>query len=658
MLSHFDWRSVAAFIFILITAPIGANGNDPYVAVVTDYGAVADGQRVGGCSITARSNTVQCAPGTFTPADMGKTAHLQFAGTAAGCGSLVCPLLTIITGFVDSSTVTLADSANKTATNQFLLWGTDNTTAIQAAVDYADHPNVLEHDVYFPRNLGQPARGDPAPYQGAYMITQAIRLPDSTRTHNKYLKLYGDGYLSSTVQQLSVPGTIFEIQALGYGGTGTIIDALGMLGPPNYSTVNGPGILCDLCIQLQMTEDWMNGFQYDIEMAPNGQGTGSQGLLLNFNVFEEGVSAVYWPSGTGNALLDAVGNTVDVIAYGYTGGYAFDLNGVASVTIGDTIFGPGVGRGVRCVGCTSFKLHDNDFSLSASQVHWPGLWSYQNLYLADTSGAEINGNVFHSENAEAIDIAGGNTGVNFGPNTYTGTQQYMVWSGTGNNVTVSEQTVTNCASPCLAVPASSMSNSSISDNTYSPNISTPVSVTGGPPPAGSNVAMNSDDIAVDDVTATGDITGGTIQSTAGDGGNAFIAGETGPQARQFVVLPFPKSDYFNLQALKQGVGHLEALWVQKNGGPFGNGFGGAITTTGLGIRPLSCQAQPALTLPGLDPSSGKPYWAVRGPLPLSWQTGVQVVPAVVSNSVVIYLCNQTSRLVRPEKVTLNIGVTN
>ena len=698
--------SLTFLLLFLITVPIRAKSDDTQpgaVSNVTAYGALADGQRVFGCSISAGTYNVTCAAGTFATNDVGKAAHLQFAGTAGRCGTVVCPLVTTIVGFVSSSTVTLAASATTTASNQIFMWGTDNTAAIQSAIDDLQDPNVLEQAIYFPRNLGQPANGDPSPYQGSYMITGRIYLPESTLTRNKYLKLYGDGYLSSTIQQLTVGTPIFDIQALGYGGTGTIIDSLGMLGPANYSTVDGAGIYCHLCIQLQMTENWMNGFQYDIEMAPNGLGTGSTGLYLNFNTFEEGISAVYWPGGSGSAALIAVGNIIDMMAYSYTGGYAFDLNGLQGVTIDDTQFGPGVGRGVRCIGCTSFKLHHNDFSLTPSTVYSPSLWSYQNLYLRDTSTGEVDGNTFHSENAEAIDIAGGNNGMNFGLNTYNGTQSFMIWSGSNNSVSVTEQTITRCASPCIVIPSNSMSQASISDNTFSSAINMPVSVTGGPVPSGSYVATGSDDVAVHSVSAS-EASVGSLQasSVSVQGGGTFGSLNTSTESvRALQASNIDDSGYggfgsisaytgwvgnlsgSSLSMQSAGFGTLSAsnaylgnlginngLLVQGSGsfgnvasstGAIGNlqashlgiAEGGGFTTSGRPIAAGVCEAH-SINISGVTATS-KISWSISGNVGTNWPF-VTVQPHVIKGAALIAICNPTTRALTPSPATIYVAV--
>jgi len=110
--NYCDWKSIAILGCLLTIVPVGANGDIPPLDPVSD--------------VTAYS-----ASETFTPADVGKVGHMQFAGTATGCGTLICSLLTTTAGFADSSTVTLAVSANNTATNQILRWGTKNAAAVQ-----------------------------------------------------------------------------------------------------------------------------------------------------------------------------------------------------------------------------------------------------------------------------------------------------------------------------------------------------------------------------------------------------------------------------------------------------------------------------------------------------------------------------------------------
>lgn len=149
MRNYLDWKSTAILFCVLATVPLGANGDIPPLGLLSGipaYSPAPDGQHAPGCSITAGSKIVRCAPGTFTRADVGKMAHMQFAGAATGCGSVRCPLVTTIAEFVNSSTVALADSATNTSTNQILTWGTDDTETAEVRNASTSQRNPLFWD--------------------------------------------------------------------------------------------------------------------------------------------------------------------------------------------------------------------------------------------------------------------------------------------------------------------------------------------------------------------------------------------------------------------------------------------------------------------------------------------------------------------------------
>lgn len=96
---------------------------------VKDFGAVGDGQAfygVGG--ITSGAATLTVTGASFTAALVGKTAWVQYAAGASA------PLKTTVAAYVNSTTLTLAANASATVTTSDVFIGTDDTTAIDAAV--------------------------------------------------------------------------------------------------------------------------------------------------------------------------------------------------------------------------------------------------------------------------------------------------------------------------------------------------------------------------------------------------------------------------------------------------------------------------------------------------------------------------------------------
>ena len=98
------------------------------------YGAVGDGQVVTDGAITSGQNVLTCATSTpFTAKDVGKAVMVKGAGAAG-----VTTLVTTIAGYTSPSQVTLTANAGATvASGGMVLWATDDTAAIQAAINAA-----------------------------------------------------------------------------------------------------------------------------------------------------------------------------------------------------------------------------------------------------------------------------------------------------------------------------------------------------------------------------------------------------------------------------------------------------------------------------------------------------------------------------------------
>lgn len=99
------------------------------------YGTnVGDGKLVTDGAMTSAGATLTCATSApFTLADIGKYVLVQGAGSATTNWTLV----TTITGFTDSANVTLGVSASATVSTAWVIFGTDSTAAINAAVQAA-----------------------------------------------------------------------------------------------------------------------------------------------------------------------------------------------------------------------------------------------------------------------------------------------------------------------------------------------------------------------------------------------------------------------------------------------------------------------------------------------------------------------------------------
>lgn len=130
--------------------PGGGEAGSSVGIPIQNFGAVADGRIVPGGSMTAGSNVVTCPLANFTSADIGKRIAVCSTGTATvggisgpGGSSAGGTIVGYISTVPSSSTVTIVTTpggstpknASFSASNKTVIFGTDNTGAIQAAVD-------------------------------------------------------------------------------------------------------------------------------------------------------------------------------------------------------------------------------------------------------------------------------------------------------------------------------------------------------------------------------------------------------------------------------------------------------------------------------------------------------------------------------------------
>lgn len=107
-----------AGVFVTTDAPFNAAAN------LTEFAT-------GSCS--ASSPTLTVSGGTFAAGDVGKPIYVG----AAGSGSPATPLVTTISAVTNATTATLATNCLTTASSTVVAYGTDDTTAVQAAITAA-----------------------------------------------------------------------------------------------------------------------------------------------------------------------------------------------------------------------------------------------------------------------------------------------------------------------------------------------------------------------------------------------------------------------------------------------------------------------------------------------------------------------------------------
>lgn len=111
---------------------LNASGGGPVVYnLKTDFGANGDGKVVRDAAITSGTAALSSASNPFVSGDVGKTVVVIGAKTGGN------DLVTTIIAFTDAGNVTLNNNATATVTNAIAIWGSDNTSALQTAIDTA-----------------------------------------------------------------------------------------------------------------------------------------------------------------------------------------------------------------------------------------------------------------------------------------------------------------------------------------------------------------------------------------------------------------------------------------------------------------------------------------------------------------------------------------
>jgi hypothetical protein len=132
----------AATMNVGTTAGTVAAGDDdrfsaaaPWVFDIATYGAVGDVRTATDGAMTSSSAVLTCASGPFTAASSPVGKYVIVKGAAANG---VTSLVTTILSRQSDTQVTLAANAATTVSGALVIWGTDNTDAIQDATDAAE----------------------------------------------------------------------------------------------------------------------------------------------------------------------------------------------------------------------------------------------------------------------------------------------------------------------------------------------------------------------------------------------------------------------------------------------------------------------------------------------------------------------------------------
>lgn len=103
-----------------------------YIVNIDNLGGKGDGKRLYGAVVVSGNTSVSIPTGNFTSADVGKAIVLWNAGTSAHYFN------TTIASVTNSTTIVLAAAPSTSVSSDTIVYGTDNTAAIQAGLNLLD----------------------------------------------------------------------------------------------------------------------------------------------------------------------------------------------------------------------------------------------------------------------------------------------------------------------------------------------------------------------------------------------------------------------------------------------------------------------------------------------------------------------------------------
>lgn len=260
---------------------------------VMNYNAKGDGAFVVDGVANASSAIITSASNPWSPSDVTKSIIVVGAG-ATGITSLV----TTIDSYQSAGQVTLATNAVTSISNCLIMWATDDTAAIQAAINAARAYGLLHGSatVYFPVGSGL-----------FYGVAGAL-----TTTHFGHSQLYLDPVVTV--------GNKVGINFVGVGN-GSLLQHWQQKNPQvNGSTIVSFGVFSSIGGQSTAINTFGNASVIGGPTQPNGYGT-SAGAFANMGVTFKDISIL---------------TTHSTFGLGYSAG---DMSGIANCNLFDFAYG-------------------------------------------------------------------------------------------------------------------------------------------------------------------------------------------------------------------------------------------------------------------------------------------------------------------------------
>jgi hypothetical protein len=303
----------------------------PALNVKTVYGAKGDythfssaGTNLNDGAMTNGSATLACASTTpFTSADVGKVISVPGAGVAAAT------LNTTIAAFVDSGHVTLASTASATVSGQTISYGTDDTGAIQAALDAAANGGTAFNQgaiVYFPAGRYLVA-GLTLSGSGVTLLGCGI---GDTASGGFGAMLVGRSTMSGTTDLLLVSGVKCSVRQMALSGSSAGRDVLRIantaqrfIGDSLYVSSAGANGISQGTSVTSVTNKWSNIYVASCV---------SHGIVCNSSDTEWSNITTFQNGGDGMRIVGSNASVVNLHPWGNTGAGLTLSGGAARVT--------------------------------------------------------------------------------------------------------------------------------------------------------------------------------------------------------------------------------------------------------------------------------------------------------------------------------------
>ena len=377
-----------------------------------DFGAKGDAvmSATGGISTTTLTDSNPSAV-VFTAADVGKAIYIAGAGTAGGIYS------GSISGYVSAQVVTVTPAVSTAVTGASYVYGTDDTAAIQAAVNNCTGPQAFG-TINFPSrsfligggstiNVPGIQRWIGTGSFGVQCGTQLVRFAASGNTvtpaassGNNAMRMTDIAFIGAGS---GVPGT--TAAGIGFTSAGTsdsLFEGCWFNGMANGIVLSGGNVTVKRCIFEVLANGGVNG----------SSSTQTQNIFEGNAFYSIGHSGIYLQDGgSGNSRNNIISNC-QFVNCGLTnrGAGALSLNSLKNTTVSNCAFYGSNGIDITVNSCSGVVFSGMTHYQAGDQAYYINSSTRVNLIAPNIDGVN-----FHSgANVPAVIYTGASTGTVIG----------------------------------------------------------------------------------------------------------------------------------------------------------------------------------------------------------------------------------------------------